>query len=198
MRKELEGGETTNDVDATAIGGDVRQAGDIAAETAFERVKAQLKARLGADVYTSWFGRMKLAETSRSVVRMSVPTAFLRSWINAHYLDLVTELWRAELPGLIKVEIVVRTAARPVRPVADTDGAAPARGNNRRVAAEKVADNHNQRHAAPEARQPLLGSPLDPRYTFSSFVEGSSNRVAFSAARTVADQATNAASSTRL
>jgi chromosomal replication initiator protein len=36
----------------------------------FERVKAQLKARLGNDVYSSWFGRMKVAEASRGVVRL--------------------------------------------------------------------------------------------------------------------------------
>ena len=60
------------------------------AEQKFDRVKAQLKARLGAEVYSSWFGRMKVAEASKGIVRISVPTAFLRSWINGHYLDLIS------------------------------------------------------------------------------------------------------------
>lgn len=83
----------------------------------FDRVRAQLKARLGSEVYSSWFGRMKLAETSKGVVRISVPTAFLRTWINGHYLDLITELWKKEEPTVLKVEIVVRTATHsmPVR-----------------------------------------------------------------------------------
>ena len=51
----------------------------------FERIRTQLKARLGSEVYSSWFGRMKLAETSKGIIRMSVPTAFLRSWITGHY-----------------------------------------------------------------------------------------------------------------
>ncbi|TGU43876.1 chromosomal replication initiator protein DnaA, partial [Mesorhizobium sp. M00.F.Ca.ET.186.01.1.1] len=68
------------------------------AEQKFERVKAQLKARLGAEVYSSWFGRMKVAEASRGIVRISVPTAFLRSWINGHYHDLISELWKQEDP----------------------------------------------------------------------------------------------------
>src|SRR5215207_4587091 len=48
----------------------------IDAEQKFDRVKAQLKARLGTEVYSSWFGRMKVAEASRGIVRISVPTAF--------------------------------------------------------------------------------------------------------------------------
>jgi chromosomal replication initiator protein len=58
---------------------------------AFERVQAQLKARLGNEVYSSWFGRLKLVEASKSVVCMSVPTPFLRSWISNHYIDLISE-----------------------------------------------------------------------------------------------------------
>jgi chromosomal replication initiator protein len=38
----------------------------------------------------------------------------------------------------------------------------------------------------------VLGSPLDGRYTFDSFIEGPSNRVAYAAARAVAEQSANA------
>ena len=44
----------------------------------------------------------------------------------------------------------------------------------------------------PDHRQSVLGSPLDARYTFQSFIEGPSNRVAFAAARAVAEQSSNA------
>ena len=44
----------------------------------------------------------------------------------------------------------------------------------------------------PDHRQSVLGSPLDARYTFQSFIEGASNRVAFAAARAVAEQSSNA------
>src|SRR5690606_10813966 len=83
----------------------------VAAAT-FERVRAQLKAQLGTEVYSSWFGRMKLAEVSKGLIRISVPTAFLRAWINGHYLDLITDLWQAEDASVLKVEVVVRTATR--------------------------------------------------------------------------------------
>jgi len=85
------------------------------AEKIFERIRTQLKARLGSEVYSSWFGRMKLAEGSKGVIRLSVPTAFLKSWINGHYLDVIVELWRVEEPELLRIEIVVRSATRPGR-----------------------------------------------------------------------------------
>ena len=95
---------------------DDEMAPSASAERNLERVKAQLKARLGGEVYSSWFERMMLAEASKGVVRISVPTAFLKSWINGHYLDLIAELWRQEEPALIKIEIVVRSATRGQRP----------------------------------------------------------------------------------
>lgn len=50
----------------------------------FDKVMAQLRARLGSEVYASWFQRMQLAETSTGQVRLSVPTTFLKSWVNSH------------------------------------------------------------------------------------------------------------------
>ena len=94
----------------------------------FERVRTQLKARLGGEVFSSWFGRMKLAETSKGVARLSVPTAFLRSWINGHYLELISELWKLEEPEVLRVEIVVRSATRQGRSVPDFEQATARKG----------------------------------------------------------------------
>ena len=76
--------------------GDDMDAASSQGEMIFERVKIKLKAKLGSEVYSSWFGRLKLDETSKSIVRLSVPTAFLRSWINNHYSDMIAALWREE------------------------------------------------------------------------------------------------------
>lgn len=170
------------------------------AEKIFDRIKTQLKARLGGEVYSSWFGRMKLAEASKGIVRLSVPTAFLKSWINGHYLDLIAELWREEQPDLLRVEIVVRSATRQTRPAIESEPE-PARkpirpaqtalgtGTIANGKAEPSLAPRTGAAPAPEFRQGVLGSPLDQRYTFHSFVEGPSNRVALAAARAVAESA---------
>jgi len=163
----------------------------------FERVKAQLKARLGQDVYSSWFGRMKLAEASKGLVRLSVPTAFLRSWINGHYLDLIAEIWRDLDSSVLKVEVIVRSPMRhggaqpeatdqpAVRKVARQAETALGSGMIAQPKAERATAR--PAFAQHEARPGALGSPLDPRYTFQSFIEGPSNRVAYAAAKTVAE-----------
>ncbi|HEY6632289.1 MAG TPA: chromosomal replication initiator protein DnaA [Rhizobiaceae bacterium] len=170
------------------------------AEKIFERTRTQLKARLGSEVYSSWFGRMQLAEASKGVVRLSVPTAFLKSWINGHYLDLIAELWREEKPELLRIEIVVRSSTRHTRPTIESEPeparkpvrpAQTALGSGTVPSGKAEASPAPRTGAAPatEFRQGVLGSPLDQRYTFSSFVEGPSNRVALAAARAVAESA---------
>ena len=157
------------------------------AHTAFDRVMLKLKSRLGAEVFSSWFGRLKLVETSKSVARLSVPTPFLRAWINNHYLPLIAELWREENPALLKVEIIVRSAMRhAVEQIAAEPMAEPQL--RLKTAAESFSGRERRGiPASADSDTHVIGSSLDPRYTFASFVEGNSNRVAHAAARTVAE-----------
>ncbi|QDZ01256.1 chromosomal replication initiator protein DnaA [Nitratireductor mangrovi] len=174
--------------------GDDEVSGGAGAHEQFERVRVQLRAQLGLEVYSSWFGRMKLAEAARGLVRLSVPTAFLRSWINSHYLELITDLWKREDPALMRLEIVVRSATRSTRSTPETEPA-PARNITRSSQATLASGTAVSTKATPTKptsadaakNQSVLGSPLDSRYTFDSFVEGPPNRVAFAAARTVAE-----------
>ena len=43
------------------------------AEKIFERIRTQLKARLGSEVYSSWFGRMKQKSTCVVVPPKTIP-----------------------------------------------------------------------------------------------------------------------------
>ncbi|KQW31948.1 chromosomal replication initiation protein [Rhizobium sp. Root274] len=164
----------------------------------FDRFSKRLKAQVGVDVYQSWFGRLKLHSASKSVVRLTVPTTFLKSWINNRYLDLITTIFQAEDPSILKVEIMVRSASRNIRgPALDErqPGAEPA---PQQAASRKPGPQHIGQIASPagpssvtgraaSTASPLFGSPLDSRYTFDGFVEGASNRVALAAAKTIAE-----------
>ncbi|QKV20675.1 chromosomal replication initiator protein DnaA [Oricola thermophila] len=174
--------------------------GTPAYEAAFERIRTRLRAKLGADVYNSWFGRLKLESATRSVARMSVPTAFLRSWINSHYINDLMTLWSEEIPDIMQVEIVVRSATKaPAQMRADdAKGAAPRKTSMQPVARAVFAQDRNKPArgnalAENNAGGKLIGSPIDSHYTFDNFIEGKSNRVSLAAARAAADQGANAA-----
>jgi chromosomal replication initiator protein len=166
------------------------------AQQVFERVMAQLKVKLGGEAFSSWFGRMKLDDHSKGIVRLSVPTAFLRAWINNHYVNTINDLWAKEDDSLLKLEVVVRSSTRPsTRPVAEPEGQQarrPARPEpaGMPISAPVAARSERSAQARPANPEGALvhGSPLDSRYTFASFVEGPSNRVAHAAARAVAEQ----------
>ena len=145
------------------------------------------RSSVGDDVYSSWFARMDLENVQRESVRLSVPTTFLRSWIQAHYAERVLTCCQAEMPEVHRIELTVRSAMRPAAPVKEAPVALearrmePANGRPmlelRSTASAPVSANHDA----------LGGSPLDPRLTFASFVVGRSNTLAQAAARQVAE-----------
>src|SRR5215468_4040551 len=74
------------------------------------RVKDRLRAEVGDDVYASWFARMELDGSDGETVKLSVPTRFLKSWIQSHYAERVLACWQAEQPGFSRIELTVRSA----------------------------------------------------------------------------------------
>ena len=166
------------------------------ATKSFTRVQSQLKAQVGPEVYTSWFGRLKLHSASRNIIRLSVPTTFLKSWINNKYLKLLTKLFQDDNEAIMKVEIIVRSATRVPAAQEQPKLAAPKqlKGPSQRGMSDfdGVAKPAMPAQSGPIAKQDfsdqkVIGSPLDGRFDFSNFIEGTSNRVALAAAKTISE-----------
>ncbi|MFC0217988.1 chromosomal replication initiator protein DnaA [Pseudochelatococcus lubricantis] len=177
-------------------------------EAAWPRVKRRLRAELGEDVFASWFGRLELESVSRQTAHLTVPTRFLKSWIESHYADRVLTLFKAEYPGVARVSFAVRdsvgregsvhTAAQP-RAVEALRPAATALTASQGAAAQPVASRAAAAPAATFTAQEAAtvsdfgGNPLDSRLTFTSFIIGNSNALAHAAAERVARHATGPA-----
>ena len=102
----------------------------------WSRVKSRLRTSVGEDIYSSWFARMDLESVQAESVHLTVPTKFLRSWIQTHYADRVLLCWQAEVPEIHRVDLTVRTAAMrsavPAKEAAVAADIRPAeRGNGR-------------------------------------------------------------------
>ncbi|MFC6050234.1 DnaA N-terminal domain-containing protein, partial [Methylobacterium hispanicum] len=91
--------------------------GDSEISAAWARVKRRLRAELGEDVYASWFARLELEAVDGGTARLTVPTRFLKSWIESHYLDRVLTTFRAEVEAIARIEVGVRGTGAPTRPV---------------------------------------------------------------------------------
>jgi chromosomal replication initiator protein len=136
---------------------------ELTAEDLWNEVADRLKEALNDSTYRTWFNEVEGGEVSGEAVVLTVPNDFTRNWIDGHFLGLVQAAVR-ELTG---DERPVRLVVRPDRE--SEDSAAPV------VAAGTV----------PPARRTYEG--LNPKYTFDSFVIGSSNRFAHAAALAVAE-----------
>lgn len=157
----------------------------------WERISARLRAELGEDLYSSWFARMEPEDCQAGQLAVSVPTRFLKNWIQSHYADRLHKISETELGGLDGVSIRVRglpgrsPAAEERRPQPQLDLRAPQAETTPRPAMGIAAPSPSQ---APGER----GSPLDAALTFDNFLHGSSNALAHAAAMRVADAAPGA------
>jgi chromosomal replication initiator protein len=169
--------------------GKERQTAPVELKQSWERIGQRLRAELGEDLYSSWFARMEAERLEAGRLVASVPTRFLRNWIEAHYADRLHRICEVELGPLDAVSIRVRVCGMPARAAEPSRRTALEAG---RLAADGLAATAGPRNAGPAGTRPHgtsqdRGSPLDHKLTFESFVVGRSNALACSAAQRVAD-----------
>jgi len=161
----------------------------------WERVRRKLRAELGEDVVASWFGSLELAGIEGGVAQLSVPTRFLKSWIDTHYADRLRKHFAID-GNAARVEVSVRGAmparvpvarlnARPNENKAPCEIASP---TYLRVEPRLASDTALRQEKKQEAHMPLsTAAALDRQLTFDNFVVGRSNQFACAAARKVAE-----------
>jgi len=155
----------------------------------WSRVKGRLRAEVGDDIFSSWFTRMELEGIDSGTVRLSVPTRFLKSWIQSHYAERVLSCWQTEDDEVRRVDLSVRSAV--IRSIAVQPKCA-VQIETTRLGRDGL-DGRIQLGASSPASAPISaahealgGSPLDQRLTFETFVVGRSNTLAHAAAKQVA------------
>jgi chromosomal replication initiator protein len=151
----------------------------------WNNIARRLRAELGEDLYSSWFVRMEAEECRDGQLAVSVPTRFLRNWIQSHYSDRLLKVAQSELGPIDAVAIRVRTRGLPTRPA---------------ELVERQPEASEASEIFPQVSEPVpvekiqgdRGSPLDHACTFETFIVGTSNALAHSAAMRVANAAPGA------
>ena len=133
------------------------------------RIRSRLRAEYGEAAYRSWLKPLTLSGSSDDVVQLSVPTRFMRDWVEAQYGERLVALWTHENATIKNVDILL-------------EGSAAAQLVESRAATIQTVVN--------DSRQVDISAPLDPRFTFDNFIVGTPNELAFAAARRVAEAET--------
>ena len=138
------------------------------------RIRGRLREEVGDSEYRSWLRQMTLAGVEGDEAIITLPTRFLRDWVSSHYGDRLRAIWQQENPGIRRIDLRVGPAQR----TALQDGA--------EAPAQAPAGNSPPSRAA-DARQEW-SAPLDPRFTFDTFIVGKPNEFAHACARRVAEK----------
>lgn len=152
---------------------------------AWAKVRGRLRDEVGEAAFRSWLKPLTLVGLNNGLVRLAVPTRFMRDWVISNYSDRLRALWASEDGALKGVEIVVRSS--PTRaPLVGAGKALHGESFGEEVGA-LAAGNITPVAEAKRDGYDDISAPLDPRSTFESFVVGQPNELAYAAARRVAE-----------
>ncbi|MGI9439958.1 MAG: chromosomal replication initiator protein DnaA [Parvibaculales bacterium] len=168
-------------------------------EQQWNRVRSRLRAELGEATFNSWFKLLSVTAASPGRVVLQVPTRFVRSWIEAHYLARIHNHWQAEDTSIKRIDIELQPKWQPAedKPETREQHATPSRlppiappqgvsGDNGAKGAGTI-NAENNKMSSHNAQRDEIGAPLDLRYTFDNFVVGKSNELAHAAAHRLAE-----------
>jgi len=125
----------------------------------WEKCLSHLEGELSVQQLNTWLRPLQAIETEDSL-RLFAPNAYVQAWVQEqleHSInDLVANLTHDKI-NTVQIEVGTNVAEKIV---------------------EKQTVNHSQRPATNTGSGPALGSPMNPLFTFDTFVEGKSNQIA--------------------
>lgn len=142
-------------------------------KTLWNNVHNEMRKEFGEAVFRSWLKPMTLRAYYHGTMEVSVPTRFMRDWIQTHYANRISEMCVEKNTEIRRVQIVVVQNAIIDENIEFSNTA-------------ESGDSH-----AKELKSAILeiSSPLDQRFTFDNFVVGKPNALAHAATRRVVESA---------
>jgi chromosomal replication initiator protein len=131
---------------------------ELTAESLWEDVSARLRGALNEKTYRNWFSDVGAVVVDDDTFVLAVPNDFTREWIEGHFVELIRAAIKDATGSEHRLQLTIRQQ-KPTPPPAVLP---------------------------PPLPRPEPGG-INPKYTFDSFVIGSSNRFAHAAALAVAE-----------
>ena len=122
---------------------------------------ARIETKVNRHSFNTWFSPTVFVEDTGDRVTVRVPSELCRNWLTKHYTAVLTEATAEVQRSGVKIAFVIDVDAGNVEPQSPSVARAPAPG--------------------------AAARGLNPRYTFDSFVVGSSNQFAHAASLAVGE-----------
>lgn len=137
-------------------------------------VHKELREEFGEAVFRSWLKPLSLEAYYHGTLEVSVPTRFMKDWIQRHYIARMLDMCAAQNADIKRVELVV----------AQTES-----GSEEDSSFQPRQKSNENRPAKTDSLSDIeaFSAPLDPRFTFESFVVGRSNALAHAAGRRIVE-----------
>ena len=143
----------------------------------WDQVLARIETKVNRHSFYTWFKPTSFIAEDRMSVSVRVPNAIFKSWLTKHYSGVISEAMEE-----------LKKSALAVNFVSDqSDVATVATLSPDEVAVLESASLPEAAAAPLTTPGPTGLNPLNPRYTFDTFIVGSSNQFAHAACRAVAE-----------
>ena len=136
-------------------------------------VRGRIRQKIGDAQFKSWIKIISLKDCVDGKIILSVPSAFVRTRIIEQYLDIIKSYWLVQNLKVNDIEIVIT------------------QDNNTKMSTKSSSEIKKVETINKENKQDdifnSISSDLDTRFTFTNFIVGKPNELAFAAARRVAE-----------
>ena len=139
-------------------------------------VQADMKNKLGGDIYESWLRKIEFVEELKNYVLLSVSTRFIRDWITSRYLDQILQIIKEYNKDINRIELRVDEKKN-----LEIDQIYNKKNNllNKNENVSFIKDSF------------LQYNRIDPNKNFANFIIGSSNKLAFEASNKITENTSN-------
>ena len=131
-------------------------------------VHTLMREKFGVDIFDSWLRKIKLVDEYNDYILLSVPTRFIRDWITSRYVDQIISIIKQQKKEIIRIEFIVDDKIN--------------------LSDENNNNNQTNENITYIKESYLQYNRIDPNKNFNNFLLGSSNKLAFEAAKKISEQ----------
>ena len=142
-------------------------------QSLWQSVLGEIEVSVSHATYMTWFKNTELLDSSSEQVTIAVPNIFAQRQFEVKFNSQIREILEKNGVSPTSIQYVVKTSQKRATVSRETTKVSPD---------SSAAD----RLIAPSPKKRVNTNGLNPRYTFSNFIVGSSNDLAYSACQAVA------------